>query len=756
MTPSAALPAATATESADVVVLGSGLSAVAAAISARRTGAGRVVLLDAGDYLGGQVAAGVGTMDEGARDRYDQRRDGMYATFVSNFLAEYRRLGWPHTSTCYGAMTAGRTVCIAPSVARRVLARMLAQAGVVVRLGATTRVLVGAGRVTGVRWQRTIAPYGGGVLRTPVVIDATEYGDAVAQSGARYRSGNGIGGAAGSSPRGHIADITYTAVVRTYPSGTMPEQLNLVGKPFPAPVGDPAPATTKAKVLHAFRLKVAVDGSRYNNSTKSAWSPLWHLQYRGLPDLRGEPYLAYRVDRIRRTVLNYANDYPNEVVGDLGGKGLPVRYLEDPAYRHKVECAAKLRTIQFVWYMQNVLGQKSWSVATDEGFDTPWARTQRCSGSYVATKYAAFEAAMPTRPYVRESRRGVGLTALRAAQLWRLPTGEPVSGAYGETSPLAAPTQPHDTIAVGYYPPDVHGPVGAADLEADLDAVADRQFAVDGARPFGPYGIPLRSLVSADVRGLLLAEKNISQSRFVAGATRMQSETSLIGAAAGTLAALAATTGRDPAAVRAGEVQVRLVRRGQLLATNRFLDLSRSHPALGALEVAAMLGIDPDERHTAARAGSSVSRADAATWIRRAVGVPAAAQAAALGDVDAAAAYAEDVHALAAAGVPVACTEGSFCPGTAITRGEFLVWLGSALDACRGTAFGAAAEPRTSRFADVVPGGASPLLHAVARHLAGRHGVVFASTLDASRPLLRKDAATWTAWEALEARSAQL
>lgn len=732
------------TETADVVIVGAGTSGIGAALSARKAGAARVVLLEETDYIGGQIAAGVGTIDEGGDDRFEQRTDGVWGIIVRRLEAEYSRVGWPHTSTCYRATYAGNRMCVAPSVARRVYSQLLDEAGVVLRVNVQARAEVADGVITGVVWTTTAGPKDSGRIATSVVVDATEYGDVLAAAGARYRSGNGMGNTPGASPGGHVQPITYAATARAYAAGELPDELNLAGKPFPVPVGDPDPDATQAAVLRFFSLNITAQGS---GSGSRPWSALRHVQYRGLPEIGTAPYLSIQDTRIRRTALNFANDYPQPQIGDLDGGYLPARYLEDSDYRRIINCQAKLRTIQLVWYMQNVLGQPEWSVADDEGYDTEYNRAHACAGIVVPTEYAAFEAAMPLRPYVRESRRGVGSTIVTARTIRRVTTNEPTTGPFGITNPVAAATQPADTIAVGYYVSDLHGTKTDGDLELDLETLADTKTDKPGVLPLGPFGIGLGSLISVDVTGLVFAEKNISQSRLANGATRLQPETTLVGAAAGTVAALAANRGVAPSAVSAVDVQYQLSRRGQLLGTNRFLDLPRASRFMAPLELVALAGIDPLEKHTSARASTYLTRARAATWIRRTVGLPRGTPVR-FADVSAAASYNADIAALKAAGARVTCAASRFCPTAHVTRETFLLWLAAAMDARLGTSLTRTPDPTTGRFADVPPGARSAVVHAITRHLRSEHGVVFASRFSPTGGVTRGTAALWTAWVA--------
>ena len=48
-----------------------------------------------------------------------------------------------------------------------------------------------------------------------------------------------------------------------------------------------------------------------------------------------------------------------------GRRGLPAAYIEDPALREEVERQALIKTLHFIYYVQNEL-QENWSVADDE------------------------------------------------------------------------------------------------------------------------------------------------------------------------------------------------------------------------------------------------------------------------------------------------------------------------------------------------------------------------------------------------------
>jgi hypothetical protein len=130
-------------------------------------------------------------------------------------------------------------------------------------------------------------------------------------------------------------------------------------------------------------------------------------------------------------------------------------------------------------------------------------------------------------PYIRESRRLVGLTTIQEQDI--LPQ------ANGQVAPLPINDQGRcEAIALGNYPNDHHYPAPASN-HLTLTPKAIRW----GGRWTGtPFTIPYRSLIPDAVDGLLVCDKNLSVSHIANGATRLQPIVLGIGQAAGMAAAL--------------------------------------------------------------------------------------------------------------------------------------------------------------------------------------------------------------------------
>ena len=208
-------------------------------------------------------------------------------------------------------------------------------------------------------------------------------------------------------------------------------------------------------------------------------------------------------------------------------------------------------------------------------------------------------------PYVREARRAFGLQTLTAKVIRRSGT------------PPVSPTAVASSVAVGDYPTDLHGCKADGDLEGDLQETSADLQQLNGFFPI-PYGV----MVPSDVDGLLLAEKNFSQSRIANGATRLQPSTMLVGQAAGAAAALAATKGVEPRHLAVLDIQKVLVNAGAFISQYQFADVPRSHPFWPDVQLTTARGIPMGHRGVSFGVGETLTRAQAALAIAELVKRP--------------------------------------------------------------------------------------------------------------------------------------
>ncbi|MDE5595222.1 MAG: FAD-dependent oxidoreductase [Muribaculaceae bacterium] len=200
-----------------------------------------------------------------------------------------------------------------------------------------------------------------------------------------------------------------------------------------------------------------------------------------------------------------------------------------PEEREEALDEAKAKTLRYVYFLQKELGFNNLGLADDE-FPT--------------------DDLLPLMPYHRESRRIHGLTRF---------TLNHIVTPYDTPDPLY-----RTAVAVGDYPVDQHhlaydGP----------DSLPKISF-----YPIPSYGLPLGSIIPAEVDNMLVTEKSVSVSNIVNGSTRLQPVVVQIGQAAGAIAALAVKENVKPSEVSVREVQNAILDAGGYIMP--FLDVDKN------------------------------------------------------------------------------------------------------------------------------------------------------------------------------------
>ena len=243
------------------------------------------------------------------------------------------------------------------------------------------------------------------------------------------------------------------------------------------------------------------------------------------------------------------------------------------------------KTLCFIYYMQNELGMTDWSVDNREGYGSYFTNKWQ-DWDEMPERYGAILKHFPPYPYVRESRRIVGVKSMTVTDIIRdkelKRTLKPIS----------------DSIALGEYPIDIPGVQAIKSLDKDLAERAE-DIPTDWQGDGGLFQIPMGALIPVKLNGLLAAEKNISVSRVVNGSTRLQPVTMLTGQAAGALAALSVQKKTDPRNIRVIDVQSVLLKAKAQLSVRKFedvLDYSSSWPGVEASMLYNYM--DADSEHT--------------------------------------------------------------------------------------------------------------------------------------------------------------
>ncbi|MGB3150259.1 MAG: FAD-dependent oxidoreductase, partial [Maribacter sp.] len=223
------------------------------------------------------------------------------------------------------------------------------------------------------------------------------------------------------------------------------------------------------------------------------------------------------------------------------GNDFYVNWPELSPSEHKAKLEeAKAFTQGFVFYIQNELGFKNLRIA--EEFPT--------------------KDNFPMIPYNREARRIKGKTFLKVNHLER-----PYDFNLYKTG-----------IAVGDYPIDHHH---------DKNSNAPKIDFINIKIP--SYSIPLGSLIPKNIKGFLVAEKNISVTNIVNGTTRLQPVVLGIGQAAGALAATSILENVTPTDVSIRKVQNALLESGAYLMP--FIDVKKNDSGFKSMQRAGVAGI---------------------------------------------------------------------------------------------------------------------------------------------------------------------
>jgi len=635
----------------DVVVAGAGLGGVTAALQAARLGAS-VALVEETDWIGGQLtAAAVTPLDEGGFN-HDA---GIYIEFIHKIIDHYDSQG--KITETWGI--AGDLRSVEPSVAQMLLLEMI-DAEPNIELFRRTRILsvlheldAGRQKVTGIEAVReSSAATEPLVFRSAVVIDSTEYGDVIGMSPAKYRVGNTTDDLLELNRC--VDDATYVAVIKRYPDGVPPDLV----------MTTPPPGYERN--VARFESIVTASGHDWRNTGWGVYPVNWqtYIAYRSMQNSSSDTdYRNQGFENITKSGVNWFNDIEYSVGA-----------IEELEIRQKTNCEAKMLTLQFLYYVQNVLGQSDWSVANDEGFDTAY-NIEKNQCDLIPGEYKEIEKHFPVVPYVRESRRLVGMRTLTASDIRRA------------GSPAKSPNLFDTSVAVGDYAVDRHGCTGDVNLELSLESSTD----IPSPNVFGAFQIPFEVFIPESVDGLVAAEKNLSISRLASGATRTHPAVMHTGQAAGVISALAALDGIQPRMVDPILVQRELTRAGTRVSSDKFRDVGRcSNQLWPDVELAVGRGILSGFGNHTFGANDALSRAQAAVMLDKLFkfSTSGGSTSPRFADVTSEHRARTSIEAVYAAGVMSECNTVPlrFCPDEPVTREEAVVMIVDSLGLDPGTA----------------------------------------------------------------------
>jgi hypothetical protein len=538
----------------DVIIAGAGTGGCGAGIQAARMDA-RVLMLEETDWIGGQMcSAAVPSMDEsGIYGKFPVRERGIYREFHESITNYYHTID-KDPFVAYFSYPDQVEGGYEPKAARAVLYGLIDDARKKSRGGALdvsvrsriVEVRRSGDTVTGVVVE-FLHDDGSTTSRKEiackVLIDSTEYGDVIPLTGARYRTGNATSDK--PNPAALVQDHTWTIVLREYPGG-VPEGLKIKSPP-------PGYEGFGSKRWKNYKYDGFVLWGGPGKGIKGTRSWRVYFAWRGMADADSPLIGEDSWKRHTQCAFNGGNDYP-----------VTSATLEDSQQRLKDEREGIHRSLQSLYYFQHEVGV-NWSVAVDEGYDTPYNRAH-VKKLDLRPDLAELAVHMPQQPYVRESRRVIAPRTLVAKDLTRF-----------EEAKLFA-----TSVAMGDYFMDLdHGKTSHA-IEPDLDPpVAEGEL----PRGSGPFQVPFEVFIPEKIDGFVPAEKNFAQSRLANGATRLQPITMLTGQAAGAIAAIAVKSNVQPRAVDPKRVQRVLLDAGCTLIQRWYSDVAWATPVWEATQL---------------------------------------------------------------------------------------------------------------------------------------------------------------------------
>ncbi len=474
----------------DVLIAGGGMGGVAAALAACEAGA-RVVLVEASDWLGGQMTSqGVSALDEHPLIE-TQPPSRSYAALRAAIREHYvREFGAPRTMPGSAApLNPGNgwvsALCFEPRVGVRVIGDLLAphiESGrLIVHYGLRcVAAEVEAHAVRAVLFapsdDDSDAPQPTLRVTAERVIDATELGDLLPLTGTAYitgaeaRADTGEPHAGDAAAPDEVQSFTYCFAVEHRPG-----EHHVIAKP---------PGYDANRAAQPYSLTINHPTRTFGMFTPTPSAPLPFWTYRRLRDAALlDPAGARGLRDI--ALINWpGNDYHAAHVIDV-----------TPSARRRIEQEAKHLSLGFLYWLQTECPRDDSS-----GFGYPGLR--------LLPEVMGTRDGLSKSAYVREARRILPLR--RVLEQHVLKEGRERAERF------------HDAVGIGWYHLDLHPAVGQPDKSFFL--------------PTHPFQIPLGALIPQRTRNLLAANKNIGTTHISNGAYRLHPVEWAIGEAAGSAA----------------------------------------------------------------------------------------------------------------------------------------------------------------------------------------------------------------------------
>ena len=488
----------------DLLVVGGTESGCAAAVQAARMGVQHIVLVNDIHWLGGQFSAeGLGAIDENRAHGYDGSvpipRSGIFRDVIDAIEQQ-------NAARYGGVRRPGNTRVITtsrPVLSEKVFRELLAPyetSGRIKRFSnyRVTSVLTQNDRVQGVKFLSSDTTQSL-TVRAKITIDATDWGDVIQGSGAKWDAGidarsefDEPSAPASSEPATDMNPITWCMIL----------EQQKTKKLFPEP--------PDYDVRYFNHLWGWID-------EKFSWTSRRLVDGQGFAQIDHPDVLL-----INTPPVDYPLDvYPADVAAALEAteQGASRKNLVamTPEQRDIVFQDARRHSLKYFYHLQQRFPKFAFMALSDE-FGT-------------ADK-------LPPKPYIREGRRLVAKHIVR----------EPEVLGFGSRSSYATTMFP-DAVFSWQFEMDFHPTKRSWTTEQGDKGPWEAVFR--GNRRFGRGGtgrcvFPLRALIPERVKGLLGAQKNLGYTSIVGSSCRLHDQSIHAGQASGAVAAVSLKHSADP------------------------------------------------------------------------------------------------------------------------------------------------------------------------------------------------------------------
>jgi len=510
--------------STEILIVGGGVGACAAALAATSMGK-RVVMTEATQWIGGQLTSQAVPPDEhswieqfGCTARY---RD--YRNMVRDYYRRHHPLTPSARSNRYLNPGNGfvSRLCHEPKIALAVLEAMLAPARTAgllsIRLGRQPQSVDMDGDLVKAVTFTNLATGDTETIEASYVLDATELGDLLALGNIEYRTGFESQRETGEphALAGDPEPDNVQALSWVFAMGFEPGSDHTIDKPsqydywktFEPPTDPPwggplfqwgRPVLTASSFLEAegqahgtMRWEDRVLFADETSEPRQAWFPWRRIVYPG-------HYPTGTVPHEVSLVIWTQNDYMSGNIIDKPEDQVQ-QYLEE----------SRQQSLSFLYWMQTEAPRP------DGGLGYP--------GLFPAPDMVGTETGLAMAPYIRESRRIKAIFTVTENHIGATARGTSEAESF------------FDTVGVGLYHIDLHFSTGG-NHPIHMDCL--------------PFQIPLGALIPIRVENLLPACKNLGVTHLTNGSFRLHPVEWNIGEAAGLLASFCLNTNTRPQGVR--------------------------------------------------------------------------------------------------------------------------------------------------------------------------------------------------------------